>query len=77
MLTKLITPIAAPVPQLYFKRHQKFLRDGQSICAVMVAPHSLDAFLAFTRREGGEVILNAAALSDDEKRGLPPAFELA
>ncbi|WP_379073005.1 FAD-binding oxidoreductase [Mesorhizobium sp. UC22_110] len=77
LLTKLITPIAAPVPQLYFKRHQKFLRDGQSICAVMVAPHSLDAFLAFTRREGGEVILNAAALSDDEKRGLPPAFELA
>jgi len=77
LLTKLITPIAAPVPQLYFKRHQRFLRNGQSICAVMVAPHSLDAFLAFTRREGGEVILNAAALSDDEKRGLPPAFELA
>ncbi len=77
LLTKLITPIAAPVPQLYFKRHQKFLRDGQSICAVMVAPHSLDAFLAFTRREGGEVIFNAASLTDDEKKGLPPAFELA
>jgi FAD/FMN-containing dehydrogenase len=77
LLTKLITPIAAPVPQLYFKRHQKFLRDGQSICAVMVAPHSLDAFLAFTRREGGAVIFNAASLSDDEKKGLPPAFELA
>ncbi|MFD9896693.1 FAD-binding oxidoreductase [Mesorhizobium sp. NPDC059025] len=77
LLTKLITPIAAPVPQLYFKRHQRFLRDRQSICAVMVAPHSFDAFLAFTRREGGEVIFNAAALSDDEKRGLPPAFELA
>ncbi len=77
LLTKLITPIAAPVPQLYFKRHQKFLRDGQSICAVMVAPHSLDAFLAFTRREGGEVIFNAVSLSDDEKKGLPPAFELA
>lgn len=77
LLTKLITPIAAPVPQLYFKRHQKFLREGQSICAIMVAPHSLDAFLAFTRREGGEVIFNAATLSDEEKKGLPPAFELA
>ncbi|CAM5653853.1 hypothetical protein MAUB1S_11351 [Mycolicibacterium aubagnense] len=77
LLTKLITPIAAPVPQHYFKRHQKFLRDGQSICVVMVAPHSLDAFLAFTRREGGEVIFSAATLSDDEKKGLPPAFELA
>ena len=77
ILTKLITPIAAPVPQLYFKRHQKFLSEGQSICAVMVAPHALDAFLAFTRREGGEVIYNAATATPEEKKGLPPAFELA
>ena len=77
LLTKLITPIAAPVPQLYFKRHQKFFREGQSICLVMVAPHSLDAFLAFTRRVGGEVIYNAASASDEEKKGLPPNYELA
>ena len=77
ILTKLITPIAAPVPQLYFKRHQKFLKDGQSICVVMVALHGLDAFLAFTRRAGGEVIFNAATATPDEKKGLPPAYELA
>ncbi|MES0184228.1 FAD-binding oxidoreductase [Mesorhizobium sp. C386A] len=77
ILTKLITPIAAPVPQLYFKRHQKFFRDGQSICVVMVARHGLDAFLAFTRRAGGEVIFNAATATDEEKKGLPPGFELA
>ncbi|MBZ9721877.1 FAD-binding oxidoreductase [Mesorhizobium sp. M7A.F.Ca.US.006.04.2.1] len=77
ILTKLITPIAAPVPQLYFKRHQKFLSDGQSICLVMVAQHGLDAFLAFTRRAGGEVIYNAATATPDEKKGLPPAYELA
>ncbi|ESW79518.1 FAD-linked oxidase [Mesorhizobium sp. LSJC285A00] len=77
ILTKLITPIAAPVPQLYFKRHQKFFRDGQSICVVMVARHGLDAFLAFTRRTGGEVIFNAATATDEEKKGLPPGFELA
>ncbi|PSJ63817.1 FAD-binding oxidoreductase [Pseudaminobacter soli (ex Li et al. 2025)] len=77
LLTKLITPIAAPVPQNYFKRHQRFFRPGQSICLVMVAPHSLDAFLAFTRREGGEVVFNTAAMTDEEKKGLPPAFELA
>ncbi|QPC92421.1 FAD-binding oxidoreductase [Mesorhizobium sp. INR15] len=77
ILTKLITPIAAPVPQLYFKRHQKFLREGQSICVVMVARHGLDAFLAFTRRAGGEVIYNAATASAEEKKGLPPAYELA
>ncbi|MER9997595.1 FAD-binding oxidoreductase [Mesorhizobium sp. M0051] len=77
ILTKLITPIAAPVPQLYFKRHQKFLREGQSICVVMVAWHGLDAFLAFTRRAGGEVIFNAATVTPEEKKGLPPAYELA
>ncbi|MFD2057379.1 FAD-binding oxidoreductase [Mesorhizobium calcicola] len=77
ILTKLITPIAAPVPQLYFKRHQKFLGDGRSICVVMVAQHGLDAFLAFTRRAGGAVIFNAAIASPDEKKGLPPAYELA
>jgi len=77
ILTKLITPIAAPVPQLYFKRHQKFLREGQSICVVMVAKHGLDAFLAFTRRAGGAVIFNAATATDEDKKGLPPAYELA
>ena len=77
ILTKLITPIAAPVPQLYFKRHQKFLREEQSICVVMVAKHGLDAFLAFTRRAGGAVIFNAATATDEDKKGLPPAYELA
>ncbi|MBZ9908549.1 FAD-binding oxidoreductase [Mesorhizobium sp. BR115XR7A] len=77
ILTKLITPIAAPVPQLYFKRHQKFFREGQSICVVMVAQHGLDAFLAFTRRAGGEVIYNATTATPEEKKGLPPAYELA
>ncbi|TPL75205.1 FAD-binding oxidoreductase [Mesorhizobium sp. B2-3-15] len=77
ILTKLITPVAAPVPQLYFKRHQKFFREGQSICVVMVAQHGLDAFLAFTRRAGGEVIYNATTATPEEKKGLPPAYELA
>ncbi|MBZ9684103.1 MULTISPECIES: FAD-binding oxidoreductase [unclassified Mesorhizobium] len=77
ILTKLITPIAAPVPQLYFKRHQKFFREGQSICVVMVAQHGLDAFLAFTRRAGGEVTYNATTATPEEKKGLPPAYELA
>ncbi len=77
LLTKLITPIAAPAPWAYFKRHQKFLKEGQSICVVMVAPHSLDAFLAFTRRAGGDGLYNAATASDEDKKGLPPAYELA
>jgi FAD/FMN-containing dehydrogenase len=75
LLTKLITPIAAPAPFAYFKRHQKFLREDQSICLVTVAPHSLDAFLAFTRRHGGAILFNAATEAD--LKGLPPNFELS
>ncbi|MBS3651289.1 FAD-binding oxidoreductase [Pseudaminobacter sp. 19-2017] len=75
ILTKLITPVAAPAPWLYFKRHQRFLREGQSVVIVMVAPHALDAFLAFTRREKGEVVFDASRVED--KKGLPPAYELA
>ncbi len=75
ILTKLITPIAAPVPWLYFKRHQRFLKEQQSIVVAMVAPQSLDAFRAFTRREGGEVVYDASQIED--RKGIPPAFELA
>jgi FAD/FMN-containing dehydrogenase len=77
ILTKLVTPVAAPVPQLYFKRHAKFVPEGMSICICMVAPQSLDAFLAFTKRAGGAIAYNAADLSPEEKKGLPPAYELA
>jgi len=76
ILTKLISPVAAPAPYLYFKRHQKFLRPEQSVCIAMVAPHSLDAFNAFARRSRGEMVFSAAIASDEDKRGLPPAFEL-
>jgi FAD/FMN-containing dehydrogenase len=75
LLTKLITPIAAPAPFAYFKRHQKFLREDQSVCLVTVAPHSLDAFLAFTKRHGGAILFNAATEAD--LKGLPPNFELS
>ena len=77
ILTKLISPIAAPAPFDYFKRHQKFLREGQSVCLVMVAPQSLDAFRAFTERASGEVVFDAADASAEETKGLPPVTELS
>jgi FAD/FMN-containing dehydrogenase len=43
-----------------------------------VAEHALDATLAFTRRvSGAEVLFRQDAMSPEELRGLPPAFELA
>jgi FAD/FMN-containing dehydrogenase len=74
ILAKLITPIAAPIPYDYFKRHQKYFRREQSIVVAMIAPHAMDAFLAFTRRAGGEVLFRAD--KEPDLKGLPPAYEL-
>jgi len=71
---KEIAPIAAPAPQLYFKRHGKYLASGQSIVVVMVAPNSMDAFAAFTSREGGDMLYRSDTM---DSNGLPVAYELA
>jgi FAD/FMN-containing dehydrogenase len=76
LLSKLITPIAAPVPHDYFKRHQKFIRRDQSVVVCMIAPHAMDAFVALTRRSKGEMLFRADTASEAELKGLPPAYEL-
>ena len=78
ILTKLVTPIAAPAPQLYFLRHRRFIPTGKSIVLVMVAAHALDAFRVFARRfGGGEVLFDSSVASADDREGLPPNYELS
>ncbi len=78
LLLKELAVIAAPVPHDVFLRHQKFLPRDKHIAVIMVAEHALDATLAFTRRfSGAEVLFRQDAMSPEELRGLPPAFELA
>lgn len=75
LLTKLITVVAAPAPFDFFKRHQKYLAEDESVVLVMVAPQSHDALHAFTRRAGGRIAFDALAEAD--LKGLPPVYELA
>lgn len=78
ILTKLVTPIAAPVPQLYFLRHRSLVPAGSSIVLVTVAAHGLDALRLFTRRFGGaEVLFDAATATLEAREGLPPNYELS
>ena len=49
---------------------------ARASCIVMVAPHALDAFLAFAARAGGESPVRRCTRRRSEK-GLPPVFELA
>ena len=49
ILKKLVTVVAAPAPHDYFLRHRALIPPGKSVVIAMIAPHSLDAFDAFTR----------------------------
>ncbi|GIL03363.1 MAG: FAD-linked oxidase [Alphaproteobacteria bacterium] len=76
ILTKLATVVAAPAPHDYFKRHQKFLAAGDNVVIVMVAAHALGPFLTFAAQYDGRTVFNAAQMSAEELKGIPPAFEL-
>ena len=78
ILTKLIAPIAAPVPQSYFLRHQKYFAPGQSIVLVMVAEPALDAFGTFVRRfPKAEILFDASRIAAADRQGLPANYELS
>ena len=49
ILKKLVTVVAGPTPHECFLRHRALIPQGDSIVILMIAPHALDAFQAFTR----------------------------
>ena len=78
LLLKELAVIAAPAPHDYFLRHRKFLPRDKHAVVLMVADFALTSLLAFARRwKGAELLMRSDTLGDDEKKGLPPAFELA
>ncbi len=78
ILTKLITPVAAPAPERYFLRHRKLIPPGRSVVILMVAAHAMEAFGVFCGRfAGAEILFDASRASEAEKEGLPPNYELA
>lgn len=76
ILKKLITTVAAPAPETYFLRHRSLIPKGASVAALMIAPHALDAFYAFTQPWKGKVLLDSSRASAETLKGLPPNYEL-
>ncbi len=74
ILVKEIAPIGAPAPHAYFKRHQKFVDERYSVCVVMVAPQSMDAFVTFSARERANIVYRSDIM---DPAGLPVSYELA
>jgi FAD/FMN-containing dehydrogenase len=78
ILKKQLAAIASPIPQTYFLRHQKFISEGQSIVVAMIAPFAMPALEAFIRaNKGASLLMRSDRLSDEEKKGLPEAYELS
>jgi FAD/FMN-containing dehydrogenase len=76
ILLKELSVMAPAVAHDYFSGHGKFVRRDQAAVLIMVAPHSASALEAFTRRHKGETVFRADRLSEDDRRALPPIFEL-
>lgn len=75
ILLKEVAPIAAPVPFDYFTRHKPYLKDGQSVVVLMVAPHSMGPFLAYAEKMNGDVRFRSDTV--ESMKGMPHAYELA
>jgi FAD/FMN-containing dehydrogenase len=74
LLFKEIATIAAPIPYEYFTRHKPWLKDGQSLVVLMVAPHSIDPFMALVQSQKGEVLFRSDKV--ESMKGIPHAYEL-
>ncbi len=74
ILIKLATVFEAPIAQDYFQRVSPYVKPGQAVLALMVAPHAMDAFATFTaRRPGAQVIYRSDETHWDREPG--PVFE--
>ena len=72
---KLITPLAAPIAELYFRPLQERIPAGSSVVLLMIAEPWLDAFRDFLGGWPGKILLERAA-SDPRRKGLP-IYELS
>jgi len=75
ILLKEVAPIAAPIPFDFFTRHKPWLKPGQSVVVLMVAPHSMAPFLALAERHKADVLFRSDTV--ESMKGIPHAYELA
>ena len=74
ILTKLVTAIAAPIPEQYFTPFRSYIPEGKSIVVLLVAPHAMDAFQTYNKAARGEVLFNSGR--GDKVPGNMPVIEL-
>ena len=78
LLLKEISPVAAPMPHDWFNRHRPYIKHrGQSVVLIMSSPASVPALVDLIAFHKGDLLLRSDTLPDDEKRKIPPIYELA
>ncbi|WP_375451385.1 FAD-binding oxidoreductase [uncultured Devosia sp.] len=77
LLVKEVSPCAAPIPEAFFARHKPYIKDGQSVVLLMVAPVALEAMTLFVNHHHGDMLYRADEATPEELKRLPPIYELA
>ncbi|MEO8757654.1 MAG: FAD-binding oxidoreductase, partial [Devosia sp.] len=78
LLLKEISPVAAPVAYDWFNRHRPYIKHrDQSVVLLMAAPAAMLALIDFVAFHKGDLLMRADTLAEEEKRKLPPIYELA
>ena len=72
---KLVTALAAPIPELYFRPLRSRIPDGAHVVLLMIAEAWMPGLRDFLKAWPGEVLLERAA--DDPRRKALPIFELS
>ncbi|MBI3710206.1 MAG: FAD-binding oxidoreductase, partial [Proteobacteria bacterium] len=72
LLKKLVTAIAAPIPQLYFRQLKGIVPEGRHVALLMIAELAIESFEALCRDWRCEILYR----SDRGARpGMPPIYE--
>ena len=78
LLLKEISPVAGPMPYDWFNRHRPYIRHrDQSVVLLMAAPAAVPALMDFIAFHKAELLLRTDTLAEDERKKLPPIYELA
>jgi FAD/FMN-containing dehydrogenase len=76
LLLKELAAIEGPAPHRYFTRYRPFLREGDSVLAIMAAPMAMVPLVERVEGQGGRVAFRSDTAGDEAKKGLPHLHHL-
>lgn len=72
LLKKLVTPVAAPIPELYFRQLHHLIPAGRHVVLAMIAPQAMEALVALAAGWRTEILYRSDQAGAEI---LPPLYE--